>query len=372
MTPAVLLAMRDIADVDQELATRVLSYRWLATDVLSDDQRLAIEAMRDIVGADLELGQQAVALPWLKDELSGIESDTLNALREAVLIDLDFAKLVVSLPWLTDDLIHIERDALSTLHELARADPDLAKRVVDLPLLTDDLTTDEVRALRALQGISSSDLELARRVANFSWFADGVTVLELRALTEMPKYVLRTWDFTDSDGDGMIDAAEIKYGFDPNDAASFPEEPEVFLAERHPIRGSEIGAHYELGLDSIDIRWIDPEDGSFILSLRTLDSPEWNIYNGGHYPGTAPVKFGLLNLSGTETLVGRFSKYAPDRSFVEDHSRVHHRPGLIGDARSFRHRQSVQQAELHVLEQLSGAGRGPIQGVPLARVPNNV
>ena len=95
MTPAVLLAMRDIADVDRELVSRVLGYRWLATGVLSDDQRLAIEALRDIVRADPKLGQQAVALPWLADELSGIEGDTLNALREAVLIDLDFAKLVV-------------------------------------------------------------------------------------------------------------------------------------------------------------------------------------------------------------------------------------------------------------------------------------
>ena len=32
-------------------------------------------------------------------------------------------------------------------------------------------------------------------------------------------------DFTDSDGDGMTDAAEEKYGFDPADALSFPAEP---------------------------------------------------------------------------------------------------------------------------------------------------
>lgn len=32
-------------------------------------------------------------------------------------------------------------------------------------------------------------------------------------------------DFTDSDGDGMTDAAEEKYGFDPDDALSFPAEP---------------------------------------------------------------------------------------------------------------------------------------------------
>ena len=32
-------------------------------------------------------------------------------------------------------------------------------------------------------------------------------------------------DFTDSEGDGMTDVAEKKYGFDPLDAFSFPQEP---------------------------------------------------------------------------------------------------------------------------------------------------
>ena len=34
-------------------------------------------------------------------------------------------------------------------------------------------------------------------------------------------------DFTDTDGDGMTDAAERKYGFDPHDSSSFPTEPKL-------------------------------------------------------------------------------------------------------------------------------------------------
>ena len=49
------------------------------------------------------------------------------------------------------------------------------------------------------------------------------------APNELTKYL--SGDFTDSDGDGMTDAAERKYGFDPMDASSFPTEP---LA---PLRG---------------------------------------------------------------------------------------------------------------------------------------
>jgi len=40
-----------------------------------------------------------------------------------------------------------------------------------------------------------------------------------------------TFDFTDTDGDGMTDVAERKYGFDPNDASSFPNKDYTFLVE---------------------------------------------------------------------------------------------------------------------------------------------
>ena len=40
-------------------------------------------------------------------------------------------------------------------------------------------------------------------------------------------------DFTDTDGDGMTDVYEVKYGYDPNDAESFPEadfvEPDLVV-----------------------------------------------------------------------------------------------------------------------------------------------
>ena len=94
----------------------------------------------------------------------------------------------------------------------------------------------------------------------------------------------------------------------------------MFRPERHPIEDSEIGAYYEVGLDSVEIRWTNPEDGSFSLLLRTADSTDWNIYYGGHYSGRAPVELSLYDLSGTELLVGRFTRYALDDNFVEDYS----------------------------------------------------
>ena len=130
-----------------------------------------------------------------------------------------------------------------------------------------------------------------------------------------------TGDFTDSDGDGMTDVAKRKYGFDSKDALSFPTEPELTAEtnpERHAIEDSNIGAYYEVDSSRIDIKWTNPEDGSYSLSLKTEGSDHWNIYHGGHYDDWADVEFKAFDLTGNETLVGRFSKHTPDRSFVAD------------------------------------------------------
>ena len=38
-------------------------------------------------------------------------------------------------------------------------------------------------------------------------------------------------DFTDTDGDGMTDVAELRYGFDPNDENSYPNKDYTILSE---------------------------------------------------------------------------------------------------------------------------------------------
>ena len=38
-------------------------------------------------------------------------------------------------------------------------------------------------------------------------------------------------DFTDTDGDGMTDVTELRYGFDPNDKNSFPNKDYTILSE---------------------------------------------------------------------------------------------------------------------------------------------
>lgn len=138
------------------------------------------------------------------------------------------------------------------------------------------------------------------------------------APTALTRYL--SGDLTDSDGDGMTDTAEVKYGFDPHDAASFPSEPEVVF-ERHPISGSEIGAYYEVLPDGIRIRWANSDNSYYVLHLRTADSDDWNIYTGRHRLKATSVFLSALYLSGDETLVGHFGEYAEDdRSWLRDYS----------------------------------------------------
>lgn len=119
----------------------------------------------------------------------------------------------------------------------------------------------------------------------------------------------------------MTDAAERKYGFDAQDALSFPSEPELTAKanpEQHAIEDSGIGAYYEVDSGRIDIKWTDPDDGDYSLSLKTEGADDWNIYYGGHYSELAEVELNAFNLRGDETLVGRFSQNTPDGYFVAD------------------------------------------------------
>ena len=124
------------------------------------------------------------------------------------------------------------------------------------------------------------------------------------APNDLTKYL--SGDFTDSDGDGMTDVAERKYGFDPMDASSFPAEPEVVEAVKYPIEGSGIGAYYVIIPGGIEIKWTDPEKGRYFLLLRTEDSDDWDIHYGNHRIHSASVRLNEFNLNGMETLVGYF------------------------------------------------------------------
>ncbi len=95
---------------------------------------------------------------------------------------------------------------------------------------------------------------------------------------------------------------------------------DLAIPEIHQIAGSEIGASYEVNSAGIDIGWANPADGSYTLLLKTADSQEWNLYNGGHGNERAVVHFANLSLSGLETLVGQFHKYGLDHNFVEAYS----------------------------------------------------
>ena len=82
------------------------------------------------------------------------------------------------------------------------------------------------------------------------------------------------------------------------------------------LKSSVTCAYYQVDRGRIDIRWVNPEDGSHTLRLKTEGSSEWDIYYGGHQRELAKVVLADYGLTGSETLVGRFSKHDLDRRFV--------------------------------------------------------
>jgi hypothetical protein len=123
-------------------------------------------------------------------------------------------------------------------------------------------------------------------------------------------------DTIDSDGDGMTDSAERKYGFDPYDPQSFPQPPAPVEDHTYQLPQSGIGAWYVADTMGITIKWQEP-DSNADYSLELYNGAQ-TIYYGGHYDTYAPVNYLEFNLTGTEILRGSFTEYNADRQWVRD------------------------------------------------------
>ena len=93
-----------------------------------------------------------------------------------------------------------------------------------------------------------------------------------------------------------------------------PLEPTLETIQVEPVQedlidGTEVGAFYEVGFSGFDIKWTNPEEGSYSLLLMTSDSVERNVFYGGHSEDYASVVYESLSLAGTETLVGQFIEH---------------------------------------------------------------
>lgn len=127
-------------------------------------------------------------------------------------------------------------------------------------------------------------------------------------------------DFTDSDGDGMTDLAELKYGFDPSDSKSFPKyEFESLPRVEYPIKNSGPSKAVVVKTDrGIVLEWDNKQQqSSYGRFSLTLESGGNRLYYGGHGWEEASVDYDQFDLNGTEILRGRFSEYDPlNGSFV--------------------------------------------------------
>ncbi len=111
----------------------------------------------------------------------------------------------------------------------------------------------------------------------------------------------------DSDNDGMTDQAEIKYGYNPNDASSFPTEVAYNNADELKKVNIATGAtvtYVNTTAGGVSLSWTNTATTNFVLHLEKQDSTV--IYNGGHYINYADVSYNRFNLAGTEVLTGYF------------------------------------------------------------------
>ena len=118
-------------------------------------------------------------------------------------------------------------------------------------------------------------------------------------------------DFTDTDGDGMSDVGEKRYGYDPDDNKSFPlvdfiAEP---LSYTPVVPAMDGNPKIAVSGEGIVIVWEDANATDFSLLLY---DGERELYYGGHAVESADVNYSTFDLNGTETLRGRFTESRSD------------------------------------------------------------
>jgi len=155
--------------------------------------------------------------------------------------------------------------------------------------------------------------------------APAVFFLEAGENLTAPHALLRHYggDFTDTDGDGMTDVAESKYGYDSLDPQSFPKYDFGALPQvEYPIANSGFNDAVIFKTNTgIWLEWDNKQEpSSYSRFSLTLESGNRRLYYGGHGWGEATVDYGAFDLNGTEILKGRFTEYNPSNGeFVREY-----------------------------------------------------
>ena len=218
---SVLRSLASIAELDQDLASRLAGLSWVKFDADFINATI-IEHLADIAALDLRLanilvdqiGERYFISHWLAlvleginkaaiididfaweikdyyfDDRSGHIHDSLmyKLIGDTVETDFDTAKSLARFHWFTDGLNDQERSVVAGLREIARNDPEILKSIVGLRWIN-PRSAGEMRAgliddaLRTFSGILNVDSEMALDLMDLDWFRDSITGEEISAL----------------------------------------------------------------------------------------------------------------------------------------------------------------------------------------------
>ncbi len=160
--------LRLIADRDPDLARLLVSYQWLADEVLYDEWG-TLHYLNNLTMIDLELARTVAGYAWFADDVSGGEWSLVHDLNEIASLDLELARRVAGQAWFADDLVQEDWWALSRLHQAAADDIELARALLDLSSAGDD-----AYLLYTLARIADRGEDNLALLAEQPWFADGI------------------------------------------------------------------------------------------------------------------------------------------------------------------------------------------------------
>ncbi len=163
-----------------ELVGAFAALSWYADGLTTEEERGLFHTLRLIADKDPDLARLLVSYQWLADEVLYDEWGTLFTLNNLISIDLELARTLAGQTWFADEATGDKWRVLSNLDEIASRDLEFARTMVDISSSRDD-----GYLLLSLARIANEGEDKFAQLTAQPWFTDGIDDEEAALLIAM-------------------------------------------------------------------------------------------------------------------------------------------------------------------------------------------
>ena len=171
-----------VAQRNQQVAAFIASTRWFARDENYDQYTRNSRDQEFTMSMVLEIGEQSQKLldivlsyTWLADDIVASDGWTVANLRNLARQDLDLALRLAQAPWIVDGFRNLEIFATSALLDLSKSDPILARRLLAYSMHP-PIWDSDIIFIRSISYLRKEHPDRYHKLVNQHWYSDGLTL----------------------------------------------------------------------------------------------------------------------------------------------------------------------------------------------------